>query len=213
LGREQSRESEVRTRLIGKESEQSMLIESEFEVAAPLEQVWKHMQDVPRIAPCMPGAELTDVNGDVYKGRVTTKMGPVKMQFAGTARIVERDEANKRIVMDASGSEEKGKGQASMKVTSTMVSAGSGTKVKVSQDLQLSGAAAQFGRGMVQDVTSVIMRSFAKCIADDIGRAHRGEAPAERGAAVPVKGFSIGMQAMMTALKRFFGGLFGRKSS
>ena len=190
-----------------------MLIESEFEVAAPLEQVWKHMQDVPRIAPCMPGAELTDVNGDVYKGRVTTKMGPVKMQFAGTAQIVERNESAKRIVMDASGSEEKGKGQATMKVTSTMVSAGSGTKVKVSQDLQLSGAAAQFGRGMVQDVTSVIMRSFAKCIADDIGRAHRGEAPLERGAAVPVKGFSIGMQAMMTALKRFFGGLFGRKSS
>jgi hypothetical protein len=100
-----------------------------------------------------------------------------------------------------------------MKVTSTMVPAGSGTRVKVTQDLQLSGAAAQFGRGMVQDVTSVIMRSFAKCIADDIGRAHRGEAPLERGAAVPVKGFSIGMQAMMTALKRFFGGLFGRKSS
>ncbi|MGH3437338.1 MAG: SRPBCC family protein [Candidatus Dormibacteria bacterium] len=190
-----------------------MLIESEFEVAAPLEQVWKHMQDVPRIAPCLPGAELTDVNGDVYKGRVTTKMGPVKMQFAGTAQIVERNESAKRIVMDASGSEEKGKGQATMKVTSTMVPAGSGTRVKVTQDLQLSGAAAQFGRGMVQDVTSVIMRSFAKCIADDIGRAHRGEAPRERGAAVPVKGFSIGMQAMMTALKRFFGGLFGRKSS
>jgi carbon monoxide dehydrogenase subunit G len=185
-----------------------MLIETEFEVAAPLEQVWKHMQDVPRIAPCMPGAELTDVNGDVYKGRVTTKMGPVKMQFAGTAKIVERDEANKRIVMDASGSEEKGKGQATMKVTSTMVSAGSGTKVKVAQDLQLSGAAAQFGRGMVEDVTSVIMKSFAKCIADDIGRSGRGEASSQR-SVVPVKGFSIGMQAMITALKRFFGGLFG----
>jgi len=84
-----------------------MLIENEFEVAAPIEQVWKHMQDVPRIAPCLPGAELIDVNGDVYKGRVTTKMGPVKLQFLGTAKIVQRDEAAKRIVMDASGSEEK----------------------------------------------------------------------------------------------------------
>ena len=93
-----------------------MLVESEFEVAAPLEQVWKHMQDVPRIAPCLPGAELIDVNGDVYKGRVTTKMGPVKLQFLGTAKIVQRDESAKRIVMDASGSEEKGKGQATMKV-------------------------------------------------------------------------------------------------
>src|SRR3982074_2665747 len=150
-----------------------MLVENEFEVAAPLDQVWKHMQDVPRIAPCLPGAELIDVNGDVYKGRVTTKMGPVKLQFIGTAKIVERDESAKRIVMDAAGSEEKGKGQATMKVTSTMVSAGSGTRGKVSQDIQLSGAAAQRG-------------------------------------AVPVKGFSIAMQATMTALKRFFGRLFGR---
>ncbi|HEV7451653.1 MAG TPA: SRPBCC family protein [Pseudonocardiaceae bacterium] len=189
-----------------------MLIENEFEVAAPLEQVWKHMQDVPRIAPCLPGAELTDVNGDVYKGRVTTKMGPVSMKFAGTAQIVSRDEAAKRIVMNCSGSEEKGKGQATMSVTSTMVSSGTGTRVKVAQDLQLSGAAAQFGRGMVQDVSSVIMRSFAKCIADDIGRASRGEGPVQRDAS-PVKGFSIGIQAMITALKRFFSGLFGRKSS
>jgi hypothetical protein len=82
----------------------------------------------------------------------------------------------------------------------------------VAQDLQLSGAAAQFGRGMVQDVSSVIMRSFAKCIADDIGRASRGEGPVQRDAS-PVKGFSIGIQAMITALKRFFSGLFGRKSS
>jgi hypothetical protein len=79
----------------------------------------------------------------------------------------------------------------------------------VAQDIQLSGAAAQFGRGMVQDVTSVLMRSFAKCIADDIGRSSRGEAPVER-QSVPVKGFSIAMQAWMTALKRFFGRLFGR---
>jgi uncharacterized protein len=188
-----------------------MLIENEFEVAAPLEAVWKHMQDIPRIAPCLPGAELTDVDGDTYKGRVTTKMGPVKLQFAGTAKIVERDESAKRIVMDASGSEEKGKGQATMKVTSTMASAGSGTRVKVAQDLNLSGAAAQFGRGMVEDVTSVLMKSFAKCIADDIGASSRGETATKR-EAVPVKGFSIAMQAWMTALKRFFGRLFGRPS-
>jgi uncharacterized protein len=186
-----------------------MLVENEFEVAAPLDQVWRHMQDIPRIAPCLPGAELTDVNGDIYRGRVTTKMGPVKLQFMGTAKIVERDEAAKRIVMDASGSEEKGKGQATMKVTSTMASSGSGTRVKVAQDIQLSGAAAQFGRGMVQDVTSVLMKSFAKCIADDIGRTSRGETTVQRNA-VPVKGFSIAMQATMTALKRFFGRLFGR---
>jgi hypothetical protein len=99
-----------------------------------------------------------------------------------------------------------------MSVTSTMVPSGTGTRVKVAQDLQLSGAAAQFGRGMVQDVTSVLMKSFAKCIADDIGRAARGEASVQREAA-PVKGFSIAMQASITALKRFFGRLFGRGKS
>jgi len=186
-----------------------MLIENEFEVAAPLEQVWKHLQDVPRIAPCLPGAELTESSGDVFKGRVTTKMGPVTLKFAGTAQITERDEAAKRIVMSCTGSEEKGKGQANMNVTSTMVPSGQGTKVKVSQDIQLSGAAAQFGRGMVSDVTAVIMKSFANCIQDDIGRAARGEAPAQR-QTTPVKGFSVGIQAAITALKRFFGRLFGR---
>jgi uncharacterized protein len=188
-----------------------MLIENEFEVAAPLEQVWRHLQDVPRIAPCLPGAELTDVVGDVYKGRVTTKMGPVSLRFSGEAKIVERNESAKRIVMNCSGAEEKGKGQATMSVTSTMVPSGTGTRVKVAQDLQLSGAAAQFGRGMVSDVTAVIMKSFANCIADDIGRAARGEAPAQRQAA-PVKGFSVAVQATMTALKRFFGRIFGRGS-
>ena len=95
-----------------------------------------------------------------------------------------------------------------MKGTSAVVHSGAGQCGKVAQDLQRSGAAAQFGRGMVQDVTSVIMKSFAKCIADDIGRSARGEGPVQRNAA-PVKGFSIAMQARMTALKRFFGGLFG----
>jgi uncharacterized protein len=147
-----------------------------------------------------------------YKGRVTTKMGPVKLQFMGTAKIVQRDESAKRIVMDAAGSEEKGKGQASMKVTSTMAGSGTGTRVKVAQDIQLSGAAAQFGRGMVQDVTSVLMKSFAQCIADDIGRSSRGETTVKRDA-VPVKGFSIAMQATVAALKRFFGRLFGLRNS
>lgn len=188
-----------------------MLIESEFEVAAPLEQVWRHMQDVPRIAPCLPGAELTDViNGDVYKGRVTTTMGSVPLKFSGTAQIVLRDEAAKRIVMNASGSEEKGKSQATMSVTSTMVSSGTGTRVKVAQDLQLSGVAAQLGRGTVQDVTGVIMKSFAKCLTDDIGRAARGEVSVQRDA-VPVKVSSIAMRAVMTVLKRSFGRFFRGK--
>ncbi len=189
-----------------------MLIENEFEVAAPVEQVWDYMLDVPRIVPCLPGAELTEVVGDgTYKGRVTTKMGPVSLRFAGTAKIVEQDIAAKRVVLNASGSEEKGKGQASMSVTSTMTSSGRGTRVKVSQDLQLSGAAAQFGRGMVQDVTNMLMRSFADCLQENIGRASRGEAATQT--AAPVQGFSVGFKAAIMALKRFFRQLFGGDTS
>ena len=94
------------------EVRRAMLIENKFEVAAPVDEVWKYITDVPRLAPCLPGAELTEVVGDgTYKGKVTTKMGPVSLRFAGTAQIVEQDEAARRMVLNASGSEEKGKGR------------------------------------------------------------------------------------------------------
>lgn len=189
-----------------------MLIENEFEVPEPVEEVWEYMLDVPRVAPCMPGAELTEVLGnDRYKGRVVTKMGPVSLTFNGTAQIVERNAAAKRVVVKASGAEEKGKGQAEMSVTSTLQPSGTGTRVHVSQDLTLTGAAAQYGRGMVEDVSNVLLKQFADCVKDDIGRARRGEAPAR--AARPVRGFSVGFQAFLAAIKRFFRKLFGGGSS
>ncbi|MDP8928766.1 MAG: SRPBCC family protein [Actinomycetota bacterium] len=188
-----------------------MLIENDIEVEAPVDQVWKYMLDVPRMAPCIPGAEITEELGDnKFKGRVTTKMGPVSLRFAGDAEIVEQDESGKKIVMKASGSEEKGKGQANMTMTSTLQSAGNGTRIKVSQDLELSGAAAQYGRGMIEDVTGTLMKSFASCVQEDVGRAARGEERAGGAAAAPMRGFSIARQAAMTALKRFFRRFFGR---
>lgn len=187
-----------------------MRIENEFEVAAPLDEVWRYLLDVPRLVPNLPGAELTEVVGeDDYTGRVTARLGPVSMRFAGTARIVERDEAAHRMVMNASGAEEKGKGTATMVVTSTLARSPRGTRVTVVQDLQVSGAAAQFGRGMIQDVSDVLMRDFAANIQADIGRWSRGEA-AVAGAAKPMKGFSVGWQATLAALRRVFGRLFGR---
>ena len=188
-----------------------MLIENDIEVAAPVDQVWKYMLDVPRMAPCIPGAEITEELGDdKYKGRVTTKMGPVSLRFAGEAEIVEKDESAKRIVMKASGSEEKGKGQASMTMTSQLQGSGGGTRLQVSQDLDLSGAAAQYGRGMIQDVTSTLMKSFAECLSEDVGRAARGQERAGGATAAPMRGFSIARQAAMTALTRFFKRFFGR---
>jgi uncharacterized protein len=181
-----------------------MLIKSDFDVAKPIDAVWQFFQDIPAVAACLPGAELTDDLGDdKYLGRVAIRMGPVKLQFAGTADITERDEAARRIVVDATGADEKGRGQARMLVTATLVPAGRGTKVDVSQDVQLSGAAAQYGRGMISDVTAVLMRQFAANLQSRIDAAERGETGALAGAA-PASGFAIGLHAMTMALTRVF---------
>jgi uncharacterized protein len=184
-----------------------MLIKNEFEVAEPVEKVWQFFENIPQVAACLPGAKLTDDLGDEsYKGTVAVRMGPVRLQFAGTADITERDEAAKRLVVHASGADEKGRGQASMVVTATLVRAGRGTKVAVTQDLQLSGAAAQYGRGMISDVSAVLMRDFSVNMQDRIERIERGESAEQIAAAAasPARGFTLGLRAALMALNRVF---------
>ena len=184
-----------------------MLIKNDFEVAQPVEKVWKFFGNIPQVATCLPGAELTDdLGGEKYKGQVAVRMGPVRLQFAGTAEIAERDEAAKRLVLNAAGAEAKGRGQASMVVTATLVRSGRGTKVNVTQDLQLSGAAAQYGRGMISDVTSVLMRDFAATMQDRIERVERGESAEQIAAsgASSASGLALGLRAAVMALNRVF---------
>jgi uncharacterized protein len=181
-----------------------MLIENDFDVAQQVERVWRFFDDIPQVASCLPGAELTEDLGDgKYQGLVTVRMGPVKLRFAGTADITERDEPGKRIVVHASGAEEKGRGQATMVVTAVLTAAGQGTKVAVTQDLQLAGAAAQYGRGMIADVSSVLMRDFAANMQNRIAAADRGESVTQASAA-PASGFAVGLRAAMMALSRVF---------
>jgi uncharacterized protein len=185
-----------------------MLIKNEFEVAEPVDKVWRFFDNIPQVAACLPGAELTeDLGDDRYKGKVAVRMGPVRLQFAGTADITERDEAAKRVVVHASGADEKGRGQASMVVTATLARTSRGTtRVGVTQDLQLSGAAAQYGRGMITDVSAVLMRDFAANMQSRIERIDLGESPEQvtATAAAPAKGFSLGMRAALMALTRVF---------
>lgn len=182
-----------------------MRISNQFEVAQPVDKVWAFFGDVPQVAACLPGAQLTDELGDdTYGGGVGVRMGPVKLEFDGRARIVERDDATKRMVIDASGADRKGRGQAAMTVTAVPAPAGTGTRVQLDQDLQLSGAAAQYGRGMIADVTTVLMGQFADNAQARIAAIERGESPEAVAASRPASGFSLGLQAARLALTRVF---------
>lgn len=184
-----------------------MLITNDFEVAQPADRVWQFFQDIPQVASCLPGAELTENLGDdKYRGKVAVRMGPVRLQFAGTADITERDQQARRIVVDAAGAEERGRGQASMVITAQLSAVGHGTKVAVTQDLQLAGAAAQYGRGMISDVTSVLMRDFAANMQDRILRIDSGESAGDLAttSATPASGFALGLRAARMALARVF---------
>jgi uncharacterized protein len=185
-----------------------MLITNEFEVAEPVDQVWRFFQNIPQVAACLPGAQLTeDLGDDKYKGTVAVRMGPVRLQFAGIADITERDEAARRLTVNASGADEKGRGQAAMVVTATLARTSRGTtKVGVVQDLQLSGAAAQYGRGMISDVSAILMRDFAANMQGRIERLNLGESPDQVAAtsATPARGFTLGLRAAMLALTRVF---------
>src|SRR5688572_10681811 len=193
-------------------------LENEFTVPASTDEVWEFLLDPRRVAPCMPGAELTEVvNDHQYKGKVHIKMGPVSLSFNGDVDITERDDVAKRMVMKAKGAELKGKGQANATVISSLERNGSGTKMRISQDIDLSGPLAQYGRGMIQDVSGSLMYEFAGRIQADLSRGPSG-APAAARHPKPkkknqVSGFKLGWIAFKSGIARFFKKLFGKYGS
>lgn len=183
-----------------------MLLNNSFEVAQPPDKVWMFFENIPQVAACLPGANLTeDLGGDTYGGTVGIKMGPVKMDFAGRAQIKDKDPVARTLVVDASGADEKGRGQAQMMVNvKLMALGGSGTRVDLAQELQLSGPAAQYGRGMIQDVTGIIMADFATNMQSRIVAIEQGLDPDAVAGAKPASGLAIGVRAMRMALERVF---------
>lgn len=191
-------------------------LENEFTVPASTDEVWEFLLDPRRVAPCMPGAELTEVvNDHQYKGKVHIKMGPVSLSFNGDVDITERDDAAKRMVMKAKGAELKGKGQANATVISSLERNGSGTKMRISQDIDLSGPLAQYGRGMIQDVSGSLMNEFADRIQADLSRGKNGGAakPARHRKKNQVSGFKLGWIAFKSGIARFFKKMFGKDGS
>ncbi|MEH1163755.1 SRPBCC domain-containing protein [Micromonospora sp. CPCC 205539] len=163
-----------------------MKITNEFTVNTSIERAWAVLTDLEGIAPCLPGAQLTGVDGDVYQGKVRVKVGPVITEFAGTARFVERDDAHHRGVIDAKGRDTRSAGNAAALVTAQLRPHGDRTLVSVDTDLKISGKLAQFGSGMIKEVSGKLLAQFvtnleAKLVAEEPNPA----TPAAEAASIP----------------------------
>src|SRR4051812_21019666 len=141
-----------------------MELTNEFRVDASPAATWEVLTDLERIAPCMPGAQLQEVEGDEYRGIVKVKVGPITAQYKGAATFVERDEAGRRAVLKADGRETRGQGNASATITATLEPDGGGTKVTVLTDLHITGKVAQFGRGVMADVSAKLLAQFVESL-------------------------------------------------
>jgi carbon monoxide dehydrogenase subunit G len=165
-------------------------LENEFTVPASIDQAWAVLLDVPRVAPCLPGATVEPGGGEdgVFKGAMKIKIGPITASYKGTVKIEETDEAAHRVAMKAQAKDARGQGTAAATITSTMEEVADGTKVHVVTDMRITGPAASFGRGVMQDVSAKLMGRFADCLAEEMrsdGAAAEPEAevPAETPAA------------------------------
>ncbi|GAA3758554.1 carbon monoxide dehydrogenase subunit G [Spinactinospora alkalitolerans] len=161
----------------------STRLNNEFTVPVPVERAWAVLLDVERIAPCMPGATLDSVEGDTFTGRVKVKVGPITVTYRGEARFTGKDEAARVVGITANGKEARGTGTASADVTATLREEGSATRVTVQTDLNVTGRVAQFGRGVMADVSAKLVDKFAANLAAELERdtAEGGAGAAESG--------------------------------
>jgi carbon monoxide dehydrogenase subunit G len=200
-----------------------MKFENSFDVPLPPADAWKVLMDIERIAPCMPGAELTaKVDDRTYKGKVGVKLGPVALSFAGTAAFEEIDDTAHRARIKASGADQKGRGGANAVATFRVEPSASGSRVVVDTDLNLSGSVAQYGRGagMIQEVAAQLIRQFSATLREQI--AAERPAPAAEAAAnattagvspppprptagKPISGFRLFATVIWNQLRRILG--------
>ncbi len=193
-----------------------MKLEQSFEVEAPLERVWQKLIDIEHVAPCLPGAEITEAGDDgTYRGSFTVKLGPTTAAYRGELRMEEVDDSAHRAVMRASGQDKRGQGSAKATIVSSMSAAGDTTRVDVETDFTITGRLARFGRGgMIKDISNRLLRDFSECLQARIESAPppaaAGGAPSVEQAtappppAKPVSGFSLALRALLDRLRRLF---------
>src|SRR5918992_99110 len=212
-----------------------MLIEDSFTVRTPVERLWAFIQDVEEIAPCMPGAELTEIVDDrTWKGKVHVKFGPVQMAFSGTVVMEEKDDIAHRAKLSGKGTEQRGKGVANAKVESWLEPAGEGTTVHIRSDITITGAAAQMSRGLLPEVSKLLTKQFADCLEAKLneetaapspitadpadtesgsgGTGMVSAAPTLRSTPKAVNGVGLGLRALWATIARFLSRLSGRRT-
>jgi carbon monoxide dehydrogenase subunit G len=198
-----------------------MKLEHAFQVSAPLERVWGRLIDVQQVAPCLPGAEITEVGDDgTYRGTFSVRLGPTTAAYRGELAVEQVDEAAHRVVMRASGQDKRGQGSAKASIVSTMSEQAGVTTVEVETDFTITGRLARFGRGgMIEDVSNRLLRDFSDCLQKSIEAAPApsteagpgssteagpGSSPAAAPAAKPVGGFSLLIRALGDRIRRLF---------
>jgi uncharacterized protein len=159
-------------------------LENNFTVDAPIEEAWKVLLDIERVAHCMPGATLDGAEGDEFTGRVKVKVGPIVITYQGSARFLQKDPGTHRAVIDATGKESRGSGTAKATVTTELTDRGDRTDVRVLTDLNITGRPAQFGRGVIADVAGTLTKKFAESLAEELIRSDVQPGAPEPGAPV-----------------------------
>ncbi|MEA2365328.1 MAG: uncharacterized protein QOE69_2017 [Thermoleophilaceae bacterium] len=207
-----------------------MKLQHSFEVRAPVERVWETLVDVERVAPCLPGAEISEAGEDgTYRGSFSVRLGPTTAAYRGELSLEELDERARRVVMRASGQDKRGQGSAKATIVSTMHSEGDVTRVDVETDFTITGRLARFGRGgMIEDISNRLLRDFVDCLQQKIEAPPAAEpsvidavlAATPEGAAAapaavggsdaptttkPIGGFSLFFRALLDRLRRAFG--------
>jgi carbon monoxide dehydrogenase subunit G len=160
-----------------------MELEHQLSVPAPIDVVWSALLDPERVAPCVPGATLTGVEGESFTGTVKVKVGPIMLLYKGTGTFTETDEQARRAVLKASAKDTRGNGTVNATVTLTLTEEGDHTSGVVATDLSITGKPAQFGRGMIADVGGKIIEQFSACLSEKLATATEPEAAGEPAAA------------------------------
>ena len=195
-----------------------MQLENSFTVTAPPERVFAYLLDVNKVVGCVPGAELTEVVDDTtFKGKVKIKVGPITVAYSGTARITGRDDSGHSATLEAEGRETAGQGSARAKALMAVTADGDGSIVRITTDYTVAGRVAQFGRGVMEDVSRRIVNEMASCIKANVeganrpatpaaGSTGRQEEPPQQVTAPPINAVSLFFQVLWTGIRRALGG-------